>query len=286
MSPNLRRGVGAGVAILATAFLIAAADGGQVVSSSFDVPAQDLASGSATCTNGRAIASQGFAAPGFGTGNGEATPVRIASHRTGPHRLETAAFNFGSTDGTIRAYAYCSRVARGAEVVRDTVDVAAPLASAAAKPTCPAGTEAIAGGFAAPGFGPGGATVVAFTSKREGRRTWRVEAVNIPTDGGDTGKAGKLVGFAYCFADPPQVKRVAASADVGQDGLTRVAARCPDGTKAISGGFDGNVSFGAEISAAAAVASKRMGHAAGWTAKGLSAGSPTAKLTVYAYCVG
>lgn len=286
MSPALKRGLGAGFAIVATAFLIAAADGGQVASTSFTVPAEDIAAGTASCPHGRAIASQGFAAPGFGTQEGEATPVRFASHRTGPRKLETAAMNFGSVDGTIRAYAYCSRAARKIEVVRDVVDIAAPLSTAVAKPTCPAGSRAIAGGFAAPGFGFGGPTVVAFASKRGGARTWRVEAINIPSDGAGAGKPGKLVGFAYCLAGAPRVEPVAVSGNVDQSSLTRIAARCPQGSNAISGGFDGHVRTGKRVSAGAAIASKRMGHAAGWAAKGLSAGSATAKLTVYAYCIG
>lgn len=282
MKASHKRGLGAVLSLVATASLIAVADGGQSPMTTFTATAGSIGAGKTTCPHGRGLLSQGFSAPGFGIEDG-ATAVRFESRRSGTRTVKTSAFNFGMLDGTVRINAYCSRAARRIEVVGDRVDVAKPLAAVVARPQCPAGSRAVGGGFAAPGFAPGSSQVVTFTSRRAGARTWRVEAVNIPGDGGSP-RAGKLVGYAYCLDDPPSLETVSTTRDVDQTGLKRVVARCPQGSTAISGGFDGNVRIAEDVSVGAAINSKRMGRAAGWAVKGLAAGAPTAELTVYAYC--
>jgi len=284
MKASCKRGLGAVVAIVATALLIAAADGGQVATSTLEVPAHRIAAGSVRCPAGGAVLSQGFAVPGFAAGDDGASAVRFASHRSGPRTVTTAAYNFGALEGTVRGYAYCSRRARAIEVVRDRARVGTPAAAAVARPTCPAGSRAVSGGFAAPGFAAAGPDVVTLTSRRVGVRTWRVEALSLQRGEGAPRGRGALVGFAYCLADPPRIAAVSASREVAPGELERVVARCPQGTKAIAGGFDGDVRPRAPVSAAGAVASRRLSQGSGWSIKGTGIAGSTATLTVYAYC--
>src|SRR4051794_5598086 len=105
--------------------------------------------------------------------------------------------------------------------------------SATAK--CPRGSEAVAGGFSAPGFDPtfgAGPSNLPFTSKRTSDRRWKTQAHNF----GST-ESGRLISYAYCNTHQPGLKvrskrRLLSAGDPGS-----ATATCPSGSEAVSGGF-------------------------------------------------
>lgn len=93
-----------------------------------------------------------------------------------------------------------------------------------------------------------------------------------------------LTAYAYCKA--PGAKLVAKSneATVGQE-LATTKVRCPDGGRALSGGFDGHLSgTGGQLEAAGALGSKRIDRGHGWMTSALSTSDAEARITTYAYC--
>jgi hypothetical protein len=150
------------------------------------------------------------------------------------------------------------------------------LGSATAK--CTRGSTAVAAGFQAPGFDPNNSnsTVARVSSSLIGNRRVKTRAFNFGTQDGD------LVSFAYCrrAADPPRVRSDRVSLLGGTTGSA--VARCPDGTEAVGGGFQGDFSMtGGQ--AVIALTSKRLGDSR-WMVEGFNAGGAPADLIGYAYC--
>ena len=150
----------------------------------------------------------------------------------------------------------------------------------------------VAGGFASPGFSAAAAPrVITLTSKRVGPDQWRVEAFNLGDDGNDPNDPsdphpGTLIAYAYCLDDAPTIivrhKRVAAGV---RGAMKSFRVRCPRRTRALSGGFDGNIYLSANATAAGAIISKRAAHGHAWRFGALSISERPAKSTGYAYCV-
>src|SRR5206468_2504291 len=150
------------------------------------------------------------------------------------------------------------------------------LGSATAK--CTRGSAAVAAGFQAPGFDPAnsGATVARISSSLVGHRRVKTRAFNFGNADGD------LVSFAYCrkAADPARVRSDSVSLLAGTTGSA--VAKCPDGTEAVGGGFEGGFSMtGGQ--AVIALTSKRLGDHR-WLVEGFNAGGAPADLVGYAYC--
>jgi hypothetical protein len=169
-----------------------------------------------------------------------------------------------------------SAVALGAVQRRATTSVPAQ-ATGSVTAKCKRGEVALAGGFASPGFNPsaGGGPVARFDSLPAGKRGVETSGFNFGND------PGELDSFAYCGrrAHPPRIRsnrvRVAPSS------YGSVVARCPQGSKAIAGGFGTNQSV-------ITLVSKRVGKR-GWKVAGVNindSGNPSgpAKLIAYAYC--
>jgi hypothetical protein len=70
-------------------------------------------------------------------------------------------------------------------------------------------------------------------SRRTGRRKWTVGAVNVAP-----GASGDLTSFAYCRGQ--RLKKRSKTTTVAQEEIGSVTAKCPKGTKAVSGGFEGD----------------------------------------------
>ncbi|MFN8160867.1 MAG: hypothetical protein U0R52_07480 [Solirubrobacterales bacterium] len=239
------------------------------------------------CPAGKGIVAAGFGAGNFTPGLGGAAPVRVGSHRLGPRRLRTTGYNFGEKPGTLRGIPYCSKLGLGVRVARQKVFLP-PQTPGVAIATCPPGTEAISGGFASPGFADQGPRVVALTSRREGRNAWRVEAFNLVDGSGPDPQphAGTLVAYAYCLEHGPRILTRSRTAAAGAMGVPRkVTARCPDRTRVLSGGFDGNIYLSVDSTGSGAVASRRLGPRAWQTSSVTISDRKGAKATVYAYCV-
>jgi hypothetical protein len=126
--------------------------------------------------------------------------------------------------------------------------------SATAK--CPHGSEAVAGGFSAPGFDPrfNGRSILSFTSKRTGNRRWKTQGHNFSST---NPQSGKLISYAYCNTHEPDLKvrsksRVLSAFDPGS-----ATAKCPRGSEAVSGGWTSPDAAGGG-KAVFAVASQRI----------------------------
>jgi hypothetical protein len=268
--------------LLTVAAIAAASASAAGTKSSVDVPGGDFAATSTDCPRGTALESQGFGTKNFATDGSGSTVVRIDSHRSGTG-LESRAANFNMVPGVFTAYAYCSKLGRYIEVVREKVFVS-PGSAGVAKATCPRGSVPVAGGFASPGFTEGGVLTIVLTSRRQGR-SWRVEGINE----GGSNRGGiltsSLVAYAYCLADAPKVTIRKKRKPVGRE-LKTIVATCPKGRKAIGGGFDGNIEFLGTPRAGGAVISRRAKRSRAWKIRAVSVSELAgATATAYAYCM-
>ena len=100
-------------------------------------------------------------------------------------------------------------------------------------------------------------------------------------------RAGKLIAHAYCEAAP--FKLVTRSNEVTTPptgGLKTFDVRCPNGSGAFSGGFDGHVKIqGNQSKATTAITSRRASGGGVWRTSALSVFVPNpGSMTAYAYC--
>lgn len=98
--------------------------------------------------------------------------------------------------------------------------------------SCPSGSEAVSGGFAAPGFDPNfnQASNIPFSSRRSGNG-WGVDAKNF-------GQAsGKESSFVYCDKSKPNLASVSTTTKVAANQNGTATAQCPSGSEAVSGGW-------------------------------------------------
>jgi hypothetical protein len=171
--------------------------------------------------------------------------------------------------------------------MRQSSAVVQPNSFGTATARCRRGQRAIAGGFASPEFDLAAVTgVVALTSRKSGKRGWTVGGINANFDNGQQGTAGTLTAIAYCAKGWPRLIERSQQASVGPDQLRTFDVSCPPGTKAVSGGFDGNIGpLGEQFTATGAVESFRMRKAAGWTTSAVTVDDDvSATITGYAYC--
>jgi hypothetical protein len=142
---------------------------------------------------------------------------------------------------------------------------------------CSRGSEAVAGGFASPGFDPEftGPGILPEDSKRVGERAWKTSGFNF---GGDTGTE---VGYAYCDTHTPGLTAKSDTTSVPADSNGSATATCPRGSEAVSGGFAG---FGPLDSAVFPFTSKRVGDRS-WKVVGFNNDDNNAEdLKAIAYC--
>jgi hypothetical protein len=107
-------------------------------------------------------------------------------------------------------------------------------------------------------------------SRRMGRKSWTAGAVNVaPSASGD------LTAFAYCRDQ--RLKRRSKATTVAQNEVGSVTAKCPKGTRAVSGGFEGDDESYFELRS-----SQRKGGR-GWEVSGHNYGQP-GELEATVYC--
>jgi hypothetical protein len=148
--------------------------------------------------------------------------------------------------------------------------------SATAK--CKRGTKAISGGFDSDTDPAAidGSAILPYTSRAEGGRQWTSTGLNLE----DT---GEVTSFAYCRDQKVERRSDEATVDPGES--ETVTARCPRGTKAISGGFD-NPDFILEDPPIVAIfpnESMKTGRRE-WTVSGLNLGDTPGTLVAQVNC--
>ena len=234
----------------------------------------------AKCKRGTAV-SGGFAAPGFDPGNIGATVGRLGSKQVGKRRIKTWAFNFGTQAGDLVSFAYCALNDHGFRVRTASTGVE-PNTQGSAVARCPRHTIAVGGGFGTNRLPTDqGPQVITLTSKRLGKRRWKVVGINI-----NGMRAGKLIARAYCEAAPFELVTRSKEVTPPLATLETFNVRCPDGSKAFSGGFDGHVQLqGTPPTATAAITSRRASGGRVWRTSVLSIFGPNpGSVTAYAYC--
>ncbi len=238
------------------------------------IPAQATGSATAKCKHGQVALAAGFATPGFDPSIGG--PVaRFASMPAGKRGVKTTGFNFGNDPGELDSFAYCGKRGRPPQVRSKDIQVA-PGSYGSVVARCPRGSQAIAGGFGT------NQSVITLTSKRAGKRGWKVGGVNINDSGNPS---AQLVAYAFCKTPGAKIVTRSRDATVSSEFQT-TSVKCPKHSKALSGGFDGHVSgAGGQLTAAGALDSKRADHGRVWTTSALSVSAPNeATITTYAYC--
>jgi hypothetical protein len=272
----------AAIALLVGAGVVGAAGiaGAGLKQVSTTVTIADHAPGSATakCKRGTKTVSGGFDAPGFDLSAAGPFVNSLASERTAKRRWTVDAFNAGDGEGQLRAFAYCTAglPKLKARTVTRTVDA---QSNGAARAKCPKGGEAVSGGFVAGDQATD--PIYPYMSRRNGDRTWTVQAYNGQ---GSTGL--ELTAIAYCAKHELGLRRkVGETFFTEPEAITSETARCGKGFKAISGGFTGPSRQ--DLFELYPFRSLRSGGRA-WTAaaatyvNGMDAG---ARWEVYAYCI-
>ena len=188
-----------------------------------------------------------------------------------PRRLAVGVLIAGATFALVGAIA-----AAGIKTTsKSTTIVAQQFGTTTAD--CPRGSEAVAGGFASPGFDPTfvGSGIVESGSKRVGDRAWK-------TSGFNWGLAtGKEVGYAYCDTHEPGLKVESGSTSVPAYSNGSATATCPGGSEAVSGGVAG---FGPLDAVVLPFTSKRVGDDT-WKVVGFNYdGDNPEHLKAFAYC--
>jgi hypothetical protein len=164
----------------------------------------------------------------------------------------------------VTAYAYCTRhdfhlrtyEGESADTPRTTVTA-----------RCETGSVVSGGGFV---DGPYG---VPFLNAKRGNG-WKL-GVDATADGGAS-RSTEVEGAAYCTPRPYRLRTASARGRARAHRTKAKTARCPDGTRVISGGG----SSGDSPSAVLWYSRKRRN---GWRIK-VTAGGSSARITAYAYC--
>lgn len=244
------------------------------------IGASDFGTVAAKCDGGRTAVSGGFAAPGFNPATGP-TVGRIGSKRVGDRQMQTRAFNFSNQAGKLFSFAYCAQHDHGLEVRMATTLVEANTRGSAVA-RCPRGTVAVGGGFGTYRFSfDQGPSVITVTSKRRSERRWKVVGVNSNT----MMRSGTLIAYAYCASVPFELitRSKEVTPPVGE--VQTFNVRCPTGSGAYSGGFDGHVQVGgSQPQGTAAITSRRASGGRVWRTSALSVFGTPAPVTAYVYC--
>jgi hypothetical protein len=244
------------------------------------VAGSSIGSATATCKHGRSALAGGFATP-FDPSTSAGPVVRFASMPSGRRGMRAKAFNFKSEEGELDSFAYCG--AHAPRIAFKRIQLF-PNGYGTAVALCKRGSQAIGGGFGTNKFSASrGPRIIAFTSRRAGKRGWRVSGFTIGDQSGDA--AGRLIAYAYCKATKARVVTRSKTVEASSNELETLDVKCPKHRKALSGGFDGH--FGSAPSglrATVAITSKRVAHGRAWRTDALDASQDPAPITGYVYC--
>ncbi len=197
----------------------------------------------------------------------------FSSHRKGARAWTVSGVQYyGSSPGTLTAYAYCSPEKAPKSVAKSFPLLAAPRYEAAAVATCPRGTQPISGGFKLPQPVPNGTSVFLTQMQIFGKHQWLVKGVRSSAPGTD----GLVTAYAYCAKG----KRPKAKTETVTT-LTKISPavpfavdtdKCPKGTLPIAGGLRGPYSqVGADRGIPSVTDSLRIGRA--WRVSSLAVGT-------------
>lgn len=234
-------------------------------------------SATAKCKPGTRAVSGGFDAPDSEAAG--ATPRNLAflSQRTGKRGWTAGAGNPGSEAGDWIVFAYCSDSLPKLKSRSATVSVAGDGANTATA-KCPKGGEAVSGGFLAQDESDDD-DPFPFESRRVGKRKWQVSARNFRED------PVQLTAIAYCAKRKLGLK--AATTEVthtAPDTNVEAEARCKKGTKAVSGGFDGELTANFERETYPFQSIRSGGRR--WSAAAFGyIEEPSVDWRVFAYCI-
>ena len=144
--------------------------------------------------------------------------------------------------------------------------------------TCPAGTRVVSGGFASEFSDPpvNFPFIELDASQRSGRRSWTSSGFN------DGNAAGDLTSFAYCRDQTLRAVRTTVPAPVGQ--FVTATAKCPRGTKVISGGIEASPIDTVGDTPVLYVSESRRAGKRKWEASAFSDGNEAGELTATASC--
>jgi hypothetical protein len=150
--------------------------------------------------------------------------------------------------------------------------------------TCPRPTKAISGGFEgehdvndvnSPEIAPMG-------SRRSGKRGWEARGFSRGP------VAGELTVYAYCRAEKVKSESTVVALDPpppGQAETESLTAKCPRGTKAVSGGFDNPDAFSMGSSGAFVFTHKSAKRGARrWVVSGSNVGNEETTYEAFVYC--
>jgi len=157
------------------------------------------------------------------------------------------------------------------------VTIAGQFSAGTASVSCPKGTQATAGGFASTLPTRDAQWIDLYEFLRVGTRGWRVSGVQAHTG------SGTLAASAYCEPLKGKVRRRSLNVPLGEVGSTATGlAKCPRGTKVLSGGF---AVPPANATASSYVSRSIAGNGIGWVVDATRlAGADAASLTAFAYC--
>ncbi len=285
-----RSRIGPVAALLAIAVLSAAGVAAVAIAGSagkrITIPAQSRGTAIARCQRGTTAVAGGFAAPAFNPRDSGPAAARLVSKLIGKRKVASKAFNFARQPAKFVSLAYCVRKRRGL-TVRSNKAFLGPQSPGSVIARCRKGTRVVGGGFGTQGFSNRkGPRVITLTSRRVGSRQWRVEGLNLGGDGSSNGaRPGTLIAYAYCQKHPPRLVAKSKRAKVPVAHVKTLEAKCPRGSRAYSGGFDGNIKLTADPSASGAITSKRVDQGRAWLLSALNTSDTSpAHVTAYAYC--
>jgi hypothetical protein len=191
-----------------------------------------------------------------------------------------ALLAFGLAAGTADAKKKKKKKVAPVAVIAASGSVA-PDAAQSVTATCPAKKTLVGGGFASgPLEGPVGPDFGTFVteSRRVGASSWQVSATNLDFD-----TPGTVSAYAYCRkgAAPLTEALVTISNECACLPVVTAVATCPDGGRAVAGGF--NAPFDLVDGGGWAQASHRFGAFA-WRFDALDLSANGAVVTSYVYC--
>jgi hypothetical protein len=179
--------------------------------------------------------------------------------------------NFGPGSGAVTTYAYCARIEVSVAFLarRATGQVLETTAR------CPSRKPALSGGFVLETVGD-----VPFALARKSRSAWTAAATN------PAGNEAGLTAYVVCAKGPDadlRVKEVDTSADLAPSlgGASATAvARCPAGTRVLSGGFEAPT-----FASGVLVHESRRVSRRSWRVSASSQTPATGTLGAHVYCV-
>ena len=192
-------------------------------------------------------------------------------------RATVANLGEGSSGaGRQRVLVYCGTHRIRLKLVRRRARIA-PSATATATARCPAGTEAVSGGFSDRWAGTNGSLVFGFRSRRVGRRGWQASAINTSDSIPST-----LIAMANCARLRPRLTARMKTISVPAGGARSVRIDCGPGRRAWSAGFGSPLRSWAR-GGAFPYLFKRLEHRS-WTAAAFASGPTAARFTLHIYC--